>query len=157
MIPKAFSGARAIVSNYDKNTGLQKVVGIFNSFNYGVAYNAQAVYILGRFSPDELDYTSVEPVNITAGAWRVINHGPHTDGRLPPLNTLLTTEYVELSVVDRATGQTIAKIHGCRPTGYSAGATARQLSETSNTYMGLLLDDEDTTNAEDPSAASLPG
>lgn len=154
--PKVMSGARAIVNILDKNTGLPKAVGIFNSFSYGVTYDVQPAYILGRFSAAALDYTAVEPVNITAGGWRVIGHGPHTEGLLPNLKDLLTTEQITLIVVDRATNKKVASISGCRPTGYSTAVSARQLQEMTNTYMGLLVDDEDTINEEAAGSNELP-
>ena len=50
----------------------------------------------------------------------------------------------------------MAKIHSVRPTGYSTTINARQLEEVTVTFRGLLVDDEDTTNAESPGASTLP-
>lgn len=150
------SGARAKVSIYDPTTGLAKLVGIWNNFSYSVNYDVQPAFILGRYSAAELNTVGVEPVSITAGGWRVVDHGPFADGRLTNLADLLTQEYLELAVIDRQSGKTIAKIHGCLPTGFSSGLSARQLQESTNTYMGLLLDDESTVNTEASSASDLP-
>ena len=53
-----------------------------------------------------------------------------------------------------------ATIHQVRPTGYSTQISARQLEEISMTYVGLLVDDEDTemseTTGQGQDAAELP-
>lgn len=156
MPPKVMSGARAKVSIFDPATGLAKVVGIWNNFSYSVNYDVQPSFILGRFSAAELSTTGVEPVSISASGWRVVDHGPFVEGRLTNLKDLLVQEYLVLSVIDRQTGKTIATIHGCLPTGTSTTLSARQLQESSNSYMGLLMDDESTVNTEASSAADLP-
>jgi len=150
------SGARAKVAIVDPATGTAKVVGIWNNFSYSVNYDVQPAFILGRFSAAELNTTGVEPVSITAGGWRVVDHGPFVEGKLTNVKDLLTQEYLVLTVVDRQTGKNIATIHGCLPTGFSSGLSARQLQESTNTYMGLLMDDESTVNTEAASAADLP-
>jgi hypothetical protein len=149
-------GARAKVSIYDPTTGQAKVVGIWNSFDYRVDYDVQPSFILGRFSAAELTTTGVEPVVINAQGWRVVDHGPFVEGRLTNIKDLLTQEYLVLTVIDRQTQQAIATIRGCLPTGMSSGVSAKALQESRNTYLGLLMDDESTVNAEAPDAADLP-
>lgn len=156
MPPKVMSGARAKVSIYDPMTGQAKVVGIWNNFSYSVNYDVQPAFVLGRYSAAALETTGVEPVSITAGGWRVVDHGPFVEGRLTNVKDLLTQEYLTLSVIDRQTRRTIATIHGCLPTGTSTTLSARQLQESTNTYMGLLMDDESTVNTEASSATQLP-
>lgn len=159
--PKVMNGARATLGVYDPATGTFKAVGIFNNVSYGLTYDAQPVYILGRYSPAEIDYTSQEPVSITASGWRVIEHGPHVDAAIPKLQDLLTHEYLELAVSDRqraaggADGR-IAKFRQVRPTGYSTTISARQLEEVTCTFMAILVDDESTTNAEGFGSTELP-
>lgn len=150
------SGARAKVAIVDPATGTAQVVGIWNNFSYSVNYDVQPAFILGRFSAAELNTTGVEPVSITAGGWRVVDHGPFIEGKLTNVKDLLTQEYLVLTVIDRQTGKNIATIHGCLPSGFSSGLSARQLQESTNTYMGLLMDDESTQNTEASSAADLP-
>lgn len=160
--PKVMSGARAKLAIVDPNTGQAVVVGIFNNVSYGLTYDVQPAYILGRYSPAELDYTAQEPVSITCSGWRVVKQGPHVTARVPKLQDLLTADYLELTVIDRQTeandpnNARIAKFHSVRPTGYSTTITARQLEEVTVTFVGLLVDDESTTNAEHSSAANLP-
>lgn len=160
--PKVMSGARAIVSiqGVDPATGSQysQIVGIWNNFSYSVNYDVQPVFILGRYTPAELNTVGVEPVSITAGGWRIVDHGPFADGKLTNLKDLLHQEYLMLDVVDRQSGKHIATIQGCLPTGFSSGLSSRQLQETTNTYMGLLIGDESTVNpwTEDGTANDLP-
>lgn len=161
MPPKVMTGARGKLGIYDPSTNEVSVMGIFSSVSYGLQYDVQPAYILGRYSPAALEYTSQEPVNVTCSGWRVIGHGPHRDGKVPRLQELLTHEYLELAVIDRQleTGSAdarIGKIRGLRPTGYTTGLTARQLEEMTTTYVGLLIDDESTTNVEGPGSTELP-
>lgn len=156
MAAKVMSGARAKVAIYDPVSGQAKVVGIWNSFSYSVSIDVSPCFVLGRYSAAELSTTAVEPVNITASGWRVVGHGPFAEGRIIPLDQMLTQEYLVLTVVDRQTGLTIATINGCLPTGFSSTLSARQLQDSSNTYQGLLMDDESTINAEATSATNLP-
>ena len=156
MPTKTMSGARAKVYMTDRNTGETFLVGIWNSFSYSLAHDVQASFILGRFSAAELSTTAVEPVNITAQGWRVINNGPFRTGRLTNVKDLLTQEYLKLDVIDRQTGLVAASIEYCLPTGTSSTVSAKQLQDSTNTYLGLLLDDESTDNSEAASAADLP-
>lgn len=156
MPPKVMHGARAKVSIFDPSTGLAKIVGIWNQFSYNVTYDVQPSFILGRFSAAELTTTGVEPVAITAQGWRVVDHGPFVEGRLTNLKDLLFQEYLLLTVHDRQTGKAVATIRGCLPTGTSSTASAKQLQESTNTYLGLLMDDESTQNNEAADATDLP-
>ena len=159
--PKVMSGARAKVGVHDPLSGETKFIGIFSNASYGVNYDVQPAFILGRYSAAEIDYTAVDVVNLTCSGWRVIGHGWHKDGRLPRVQDLMLHEYLTFVVVDRqqeALGQAagIAKINHVRPTSASGGFSARQLSEANFTYVGLLTEDEDTINTEHSSAADLP-
>jgi hypothetical protein len=156
MPPKVVHGARAKVFITDRVTGKTKLVGIWNNFSYQVNYDVQPSFILGRFSAAELTTTGVEPVNITAQGFRVIDHGAFEEGRLTNVKDLLTQEYLKLDVLDRQTNKKMASIEHCLPTGTSSTLTAKQLTEQTNTYLGLLMDDESTQNAEAASAADLP-
>ena len=150
------SGARAKLAVADPS-GNFHVVGIFNNVSWGLTYDVQPAYILGRYSPAELDYTAQEPVSITCSGWRIIGKGPHVSARVPRLQDLLTADYIELTVYDRASNDLpIAKFHSVRPTGFSTTLTARQLEEVTVTFVGLLVDDESTQNAESASATDLP-
>lgn len=156
MPPKVMSGARAKVGVVDPNNGQLQVVGIYDNFSYGLQYDVSPAFILGRFTAASLDYTSVEPVNCTASGWRVVKHGAHVEGRVPNIKDLLTHEYIQIGVVDRQTLELVATIVDVRPTGYSTAFTARQLTQMTMSYMGILAGDEDTNNAEPADSTNLP-
>jgi hypothetical protein len=153
--PKVMHGARGLVYITDPNNGSSTLVGLFNSISYGVTIDVQPAFILGRFSAAELGATAWEPVSISCSGWRVVNSGPHTTARVTRLQDLLQNDYISMAVVDRESGLTIANIQSVRPTGYTTTLTNRQLEEFTSTYMGILVDDESTQNAE-PGAADLP-
>lgn len=159
--PKIMSGARAKVGVHDPLTNETKIIGIFDNISYGVVYDTQAAFILGSYIAAEIDYTAVEIVQITASGWRVRGHGVHVEGKLPRVQDLLFHEYLELVVIDRqaeALGEEarVAKIRRVRPTSGGGGYTARQLSQATLSYVGILVDDESTQNGEHPTAADLP-
>lgn len=149
-------GARGKVFIADPNTGKPELIGIFNSITWGLTYDVQPVFLLGRSGPDELVYTAQEPITVSCGGFRVVGAGVHKLAKMPNVKDLLTHEYLQLVINDRQTGRDIAKIHSVRPVSYGTTLTARNLEEINITYMGLLVDDEDTQLAERPDAATLP-
>jgi hypothetical protein len=153
---KVIHGARAQVYAVDPNTGLNRIIGIFNSFSYATGLAVSEVALLGRFTAAELVYTGAETVNITASGYRALDHGPHVDGMVPLISQLLDHEYVQFSVRDRQTNRTLATIKNCRATGYSTGVNARALEEISFSYRGILIEDESGVNAETANATVLP-
>lgn len=159
--PKVMNGARAKMGIYDPSTGLTHIVGLFNNVSYNMTYEAQPAYILGRFSPAEIDYTSMDVVSITCSGFRVVDHGPHVEAGVPKLQDLLLAEYITLTIIDRqreAQGLDgrIAIFKNVRPTGYSTTISARNLEEITVTFVGLAVDDESTTNAESAQSTNLP-
>lgn len=158
--PKTMSGARAKVSAVVN--GVAKLLGTFSQISYGVTYETQPAWILGRFTAAEIAYTSVDIVQITASGWRTVGHGWHVEGMLPRVQDLLLAGTIELQVSDRQTeviggaDPRIARITQVLPTSGSGGFEARQLSGMTHTFVGLLVSDESVTNAEHPSAADLP-
>lgn len=158
---KVMTGARAKLAVYDPVTGLPKVIGLFNNVSWGLSYEAQEAYILGRYSPADITYTAQNPVNITCSGYRVIEHGPHVDGGLPRLQDLLLFQYIEMSIIDRdreiqGLDGRVAKFHSVVPTGYTTTVNARNQQEMSMTFVGILVDDESVDNSESPGATSLP-
>lgn len=156
MPAKVMTGARAQLMIVDPNTGEGRVVGIFNNVSYGLTYGAEPIFLLGRYSPDEIVYTAQEAVSVTASGWRVVDAGPHALAKVPKLADLLNHEYIELAIFDRQTNKRIAKIHSVRPTSYNTTLANRQPEEVSITFLGLLVDDESTDNTELPGASTLP-
>lgn len=147
--PKILTGARAKLSISDPNNGQSdKVIGIFNNISYGFSYSTVPAYILGRLTAAEIDYTSVDTVSVSATGYRVIGQGGHTAGALPNVNELLSHQYVTLTVYDRLTQRRVGIIQNCRPTGYSTTISSRNTVEITINYVGIFVDDEDTSNQE---------
>jgi hypothetical protein len=155
MPAKVLSGARAKLGFYDGNQ--VKYVGIFSDVSYGCTYDVQPAWILGRYSAAELDYTAQEICHITANGYRVVGHGWWADAGFPSLSQLMSHNYMTMSVLDRQTGAEIARIDSVRPVAATGGFSARQLSTSTHTYQGLLVNDESQpNNTESPGAMFLP-
>jgi hypothetical protein len=156
--PKVMTGARAKVY-IGKNGETPVLVGIFSNISYSESLDAQGAWILGRYAAAEIDYTAAELVNITATGWRVVGQGVHKGPAMPLLQQLISYGYLTLTIEDRATKKTVAQIEYVRPTGQNGGFSARQLSEVSLNMVGILLSDEDGTQAflEDGTASDIPG
>lgn len=153
---KVVSGARALVRINNK------LIGIFTNVSYGVAFTAEASYILGRFSANDIDYTAAEVINIGASGWRVYGKAATASPEsgapgMPRLQDLLTADYVTFEVYDRQNrdGKPIMKVGQCRCVNADGGFTARQLSEMSLKFMGIKMDDEVNTSDESEGAASF--
>ena len=155
MPAKVLSGARAKLGFYDGQN--VNYVGIFSDISYGVTYDVQPAWILGRYSAAELDYTAMEVVHITANGFRIVDHGWFQDAMFPSLSQLMDANYMTMSVLDRQTNKEVARIDYVRPVAATGGFSARQLSTSTHTYMGLLVNDESQPdNNESPGAMSLP-
>jgi hypothetical protein len=154
--PRTMSGARAqlIISDGKES----RVVGIFNNVSYGLTYGAQDVYTLGRFSANEIVYTSQETIHITASGFRVIDHGPHVSAKLPTLLDLIEQPELEIWLNDRQTDKTIARIHHVKALSFSTSISAKNLEEITVTFMGLVFEDESSVDkgVERADASVLP-
>lgn len=158
---QTMTGARAKLSIFDPASGQARVLGIFNNVSFGLTYDVQPAYILGRFSAAETAFTSQDLVTVNASGFRIPGAGPHIEGGIPALQNLLTHEYLELLITDRLSevqgGEPrVARIEQVRPVSYSSSYAARQLSDLSVTFVGILVSDESVDNAEDSTAADLP-
>lgn len=156
MSGKINSGARAKVSIVDPVTNETKFIGMFSRCDWNYGYDAEPAYILGRYGPASIDYTSQLPVSLRCGGWRVIGHGAHVAANLPALQNLMQAAYVTIAVEDRQTGAAQVTVVGCRPVGYSTGVSARGLQEISIDFIGLCASDESTENEEGEGAMDLP-
>lgn len=158
--PKVMSGARGKLGILDPATNSVRYVGLFKDVSYGMSFDAQPVFILGRYSAAEIEYTAQEPISITASGWRVYGHGAHVEASLPRLQDLLRHEYLVLQITDRQNegpGQKpLATFRQVRPTGYSTSLNSRNLQEMTVTFMGILMDDESTENSEAVGSMDLP-
>jgi hypothetical protein len=155
MAAKVMSGARAVMGFY--NGSKFNAVGIFSDASYGVTYDVQPAWILGRYSAASLDYTAMEVVHVTANGYRIIDHGWFNDAQFPSLSQLMAHEYMTLQIIDRQTEKMVARIDYVRPVGATGGFSARQLSTSTHTYQGILVSDESQPdNNESPGAMELP-
>ena len=161
MSTQIMSGARAKIGFIDPATNQATFVGIFNNVSYGLTYDVQPAFTLGRFSAADTDYVGQELVNISASGYRVIDHGAHADLKLPTINQLLQSDYLTIVIVDRKDPtKNIAHFKKVRTTGYSTSISARNLEEISATFVAISVDDETSvlkgTNEEAGSATRLP-
>lgn len=147
---KQVHGARAIVSIEGR------VVGIWNDISVDWNYDVRSSYILGRFSAAGLTTVGVEPCNIRASGFLVVNHGFFKEGRITNLQDLLGQEYIQLTVLDRESDVPLLLITGCLPTGMSVNLPAKDLATGTNTYIGLLCHEYGNTQAEPTGSTQLP-
>lgn len=154
MAAKVMSGARAKLGFYDGNT--PTFVGIFADVSYGVTYTVEPAYILGSYAATELDYTSMEPVHIQCTGFRVVGHGWFADARFPSLSQLMFADYITMSVYDRQGDTEIARIDRVRPASAAGGFSAKMLSTSTHSYIGLLVSDESQKENIDGRAMTLP-
>lgn len=148
---KVFTGARAKV--YVDNV----LVGIFDSCTYAVNIGAEAIHILGRYSPAEITQTSYEAVTANCSGFRIIGNGGHILPKVPKLQDLLNLETVTLAMVDRQSESPdpVMVVQNCIPISYSTGANAKATSRIQVTYMGTHASDE--SGAQDEGGAvNLP-
>lgn len=119
-----------------------KVVGIFGNCSYGVRYDANPVFILGRFNPAEIALTGQEVIEVQCSGYRVVDNGPYKVASVPKLQDLLNHEDITLAIVDRQSGKTLLTVYGVRPTGYSTEVASRQLQSLQVSFSGISLEDE---------------
>ena len=129
-----------------------RIVGVFNNISYGVRYDANPVYVLGRFSAAEIALTGMEVISVSASGFRVVDNGPYEVANVPQLQDLLHHEDMTLALFDRQTGKEIMTVVGVRPVGYNISGGARALFDTSVEFMGLRLSDESGDQDESPGA-----
>jgi hypothetical protein len=132
-----------------------RIVGVFTSCQWGVNYDAQPSYILGRYSPAEITYTGQEPISVNATGFRVVENGAYIAAGLPKLQDLMTHEDIALAIFDRQTGKQIFTVVGVRPVGYNSGTAARSISDFSVSYLGLRSEDESGAQGEAAGASDL--
>jgi hypothetical protein len=139
------TGARAKIVIANPNAdGYTGVVGMFSDCSFSYSLDLQPIYILGNAGPVESVYTAQEPIRVTCNGFRSVDNGPFAQAGMPPLNQLLTHEYMQIELFDRQSGKSIGIVKQCRPQGFDSGVSARQITSMSLTYMGLLFSDETT-------------
>jgi hypothetical protein len=131
-----------------------KLIGFFSNVSFGLTYEAQPAYVLGKFAPASIDYVAQDVVQITASGWKVAGAGWHDGAGLPKLQDLLTADYMDFLVMDRVSNAQLAHIKNVRATSASGGFSNRQLSESTFTFMGIYISDDSASggNEEDATA-----
>lgn len=143
---KTFHGSRCQVAINGK------IVGIFNSMEYGQAFTSDEVSILGKESTAEIVITGQETVQVTLSGYKAIGNGPHVAASVPKLQEILQHEDVTLTAFDRTTGETVCTIVGFRPLGYNTGVAAKQLATLQVMGKGLRIMDESGDQDDAPGA-----
>jgi len=148
-------GARARLGIFDGQN--HAYLGIFSDVSYGLTYDVQAAWILGRYTAAETEYVAQELVQVTANGYKVLDHGWYADAKFPLLVNLANAGYLTMDIQDRQSGKVIAKISKLRAASASTSLTPRMLSSATHTYIGILYEDETApNNAEDPTAMEMP-
>lgn len=150
MAQKTMNGARAKV----RVNG--NIVGVFDSVQYGGNIGAEAVHLLGRYSPDEIAVTSYEAIQVSCSGFRLIDQGVHVLPAAPKLQDLLSLERIQIEVEDRQTGQNIAIVKNCVATSWGEAQQAKATTRFNITYMGTVLSDESGDQEESNGFVSLP-
>lgn len=119
-----------------------QVAGIFNSCSYGVQYDSNPIYTLGRFNANEIVVTGMAPISLQLGGFRVIDNGPYEIASVPKLQELLNLDDITVAIHDRQTNKTVLTVVGVKPTGYSTDVSARGLQSLNVTMEGISLGDE---------------
>ncbi|HUM43573.1 MAG TPA: hypothetical protein PKI14_11570 [Fervidobacterium sp.] len=132
-----------------------KKVGLFSSISYGVNYDVQPSFILGRYSAAELTYTGQDVVSVNATGFRVVENGAYKAAGLPKLQELMNHSEISLAIYDRQTGKQIMTVIGVRPVGFSTGQSARSISDFSVNFLGRIFSDESGDQGEATGASNL--
>lgn len=156
-LPKGYSatkGGKVITGARAKCYVNNQLVGIFESCTVSGSLGTEPIFILGRYSPDEIAITSSEAVNVSCSGFRVVGAGLHTLPAVPLVSDLLLFDPFTISVVDRESGETLETILGCCPSSFNTNYNAKATSKVSVTYIGTIAYNEDN-NDSDP-GNSLP-
>ncbi len=139
MAQKVFNGPMAIF----RVDGV--AAAIFDSVSWNVNLGFEAIHLLGRHSPDEINITSYEAVSVTCSGYRVLNNGVGVIPKFPKLQDLLNLETITLEIVSRTdTSKPMLVIKNCVPTSNTGNAQAKVTSKVQITYTGTLAEDEGT-------------
>ncbi len=143
---KVVTGARAQV--YVNN----QLIGIFESCTVSSSLGTEPIFLLGRYSADEISIVSSEVYNVTCSGFRVVGAGLHTLPAYPLVSDLLLFDPFTIIVKDRETGETLETILNCVPTSQNTNYNAKATSKINISYQGTLGFNEDA-NDSDPGTA----
>ena len=133
-----------------------RLVGLFDSIDYGGEVMLEDAYILGRTSAAEIVETGYSTVSVNLGGFRIIGNGVHVLPKFPKVQDIVNLGEFKIDVVDRATGESVATILRCKWNRYSTGFQARSISRVQMSCRGIILQDESGDQGEGPGAADLP-
>jgi len=154
MPAKTFTGARAVIRINNE------IVAIAENYSFTVNTPMEPIHLLGRYSSAEIVPLSYEAIPLSLSGVRVINAGPHTQGKVLKLQELLNAEDAVITVGDRQ-GQTdggapMATFIGGKSTGYSSGVSAKGSQRVNINYLARMVEDESGNQAESAGAVELP-
>ncbi len=144
-----------------KADGTAAVVGIFSDVSYGVSYDVQPAFILGRFSAAELTYVGMDVVEVNATGFRVLNNGAFEVAGMPKLQDLISQGTVHLEIEDTGgasgstAGKVLMKVSNAKVASFSSGQAARSQSTFSVRFMGTSFEDESGTQNESTNSAKI--
>jgi hypothetical protein len=146
-------GARCKLKIAKVGSDTAKVVGIFSDVSYGVSYDVQPAFILGRFSAAELTYVGMDVVEVNATGFRVLDNGAFVSAGMPKLNELINQGSIHLEIEDTGSGvggkpgKILMKVSNVKVASFSSGQAARSQSTFSVRFMGTEFEDESTTGS----------
>lgn len=130
-------------------------VGTFSSVSYGVDYDVQDVYTLGKFNAQEIVYTGMSTINVQVQGFKVANFGPYADIQVPKLQDLLLHNDITLQITDRRNvgnkAENVLTVYNVRPVSYNTDHQIRSLSTLNVTFRGITLADDSDTDAQQDS------
>lgn len=133
-----------------------KLVGLFDSIDYGANIMLEPAFILGRSSGAEVVTTGFDVVNVSLNGFRIVGQGVHVLPKFPKVQDLVNQGEFKIDVIDRQTGDPVATILRCKWQRYGTGFSARSLTRVQMSCIGLVLQDESGDQDEGPGAADLP-
>lgn len=152
-LPKIMSGARAIfrINN--------KVVAFATNVNYSVSHPHQAVNVLGRYSTARHEPVGAEvsfgctAMRFTATAGK--GNSPQKKGAeniMPRLQDILSTDELQVEIIDRATDETLLMVSRAKMTQRSGSMGSRDLLSESWQFVGIVAEDSDSGPQNESSA-----
>ena len=163
-LPTLFTGARAKVF-LSRPGQPPQLMGLFDGVDVSYGFGVAESHVLGAFGPRSLDYVDASAVSISATMFRSVRNPVTKNFVFPTVADLLRHEGLEMTILDRQTGEPVRTIRDIRQTTFNESFQARSQVKNTIAMMGVLVDDENTINdplrkasyVEDGSAVDLSG
>lgn len=126
-----------------------EVQGMFTDVSWGQSYSEQELFVLGKFSAQDIVYTASNTVDVSATGYRAYNKGAFIVAALPKIQDLATHQTITLEIEFAGNDKGIIQVFGVRPLGYSSRVSARGVVEMSINFKGLRASDESTPQNDD--------